>query len=409
MRWMLLTLVMVAGCGAKPPPQATLAENVENAQAPGRSEGSVKRARMPRPAIDLSLYTPDFHDDLRWPLSSMTHPSLEPRFPIARELAIGVSWQQLCARGVHKRVSATKRELLSYLHGWCDVLKRDIDGACKHLAPLLGSTRLGLTQAIRQDLANILVSSGDADQAEHHLSKHHIRDIEVIDLLAANYVEVGSPHDAAAIIRRAIDSDDHPTDATRCQRLVKRIATRSEADPTEALDALTTLATRRKIADPSCVRLNNKVACWQSPERGCEPYFRDENISLLVQSLLRAYYRWPGTARMETWWHVADVARNAMPMPEAAELALAAFDASLIADPSCAGDRAIDVNHMIEVIRGEPALASFHSDARLARMAKLCPKPELPSGASAHIGSASAGPPPPSIRPKPVATWPSSP
>ena len=219
----LVVLLLASACGARPPAP------IENADQP---VGDLRRAGdayertawKRRPQIDVSWLLPDFHDELRWPLSGMHHPKLEPEFPVAQELAIGVDWQGLCARGVHRRISATQKELISYLRGWCHVQERDVDGACAELVPLLGSVKSGLRDAVRRDLANILVESGDAEKAEHWLTKHHVRDIETLDLLAANYVEVGSPADAFAINRRVIDEDDYATPATKCRRLVRRIA-----------------------------------------------------------------------------------------------------------------------------------------------------------------------------------------
>jgi hypothetical protein len=81
------------------------------------------KVSAPRPEIDLSWLLADFHDELRWPLTGMSHPALEPRFPIAQQLAMpGIGWQDLCARGVQHRTSATQKELLAYLRGWCAAL-----------------------------------------------------------------------------------------------------------------------------------------------------------------------------------------------------------------------------------------------------------------------------------------------
>src|SRR6185503_18531607 len=160
-RW--LGVMLVAACGAKAPLAILKNEPAPIESTITREKWKVRFAEAPRPTIDVDQYLPDFHDELRWPLSGMNHPSLEPRFPVANELAIGVDWQTLCARGVQNRTSPTQKELLSYLRGWCEVQRRDVDGACAHLTPLIGAMTFGMPAAVRQDLANILVDHGDAD------------------------------------------------------------------------------------------------------------------------------------------------------------------------------------------------------------------------------------------------------
>lgn len=347
---------------------------------------------MPRPPIDITPYAPSFDDELRWPLSAMAHPSLDPRFPIARELADDVGWQTLCARGVHKRVSATQRELLSYLHGWCDVLERDIDGACEHLVPLLRSTRLGLAPAVRQDLANILVDSGNADIAEHYLSKYDIRDVEVLDLLAASYAELGKPNDALAISRRATATDHRATQANKCRRLVKWIMFAPEHSAAKGIEALAKLAKQPKVPDPVCKRLFHKVACWRNPGDDCLPYFADENIDGTAARLLEVYYRWPVEAEGREWWRIAESARSALSVPGGADLTLAAHAAALNANLHCSLERAASLRYTAEQIRKTPDHARYES--RLQKLEAMCVPSEPPQGAAAS---------------KLVAPWPSSP
>ena len=107
MRRALLALLVV-GCGTKPPPPQPVRywENallVSRGPDPNRSSRTEQR----RPNIDVRSLLPDFSAELRWPLTGMSHPILEPRFAIAQELAVpGVEWQQLCARGVQNRTSS---------------------------------------------------------------------------------------------------------------------------------------------------------------------------------------------------------------------------------------------------------------------------------------------------------------
>ncbi|HEY5945059.1 MAG TPA: hypothetical protein VIV40_06185 [Kofleriaceae bacterium] len=380
MRWM--GLLVLAACGAKAP-----GLSVENAQQQQQQQQQRfawpmdPRVHEDRPAIDMSWLVPDFHEELRWPLSGMNHPVLEPRFPIAQELAIGLEWQQLCDRGVQNRVSATQKEALSYLHGWCDVMKRDIDSACAHLTPLLDSLTPGLPSAVRHDLANILVDHGDADKAEHWLTKHHIRDIETLDLLAANYVEVGSRADAFAINRRAIDADDHASAATKCRRLVRRIVIGTEADTTFATEELKQFVKDVKVPDPTCLQLYNKVACWQAPESACFAYLRDEQIDpTRGTQLIKAYYAWPSSGTFYDWWQVGSNAASAMPLPGAGELAINALSAALRAASFCPKNVRGQANLILDKARMDPNRAAYED--RFLEVQRDCSAVSLPQAST---------------------------
>ena len=375
---------------------------------------------MPRPDVDVSIYEPEFHDDLRWPLSGMNHPALEPRFPVAQELAIGVDWQTLCARGVQNRTSPTQKELLSYLRGWCDVQKRDVDGACADLTPLMGAMTLGMREAVKQDLANIIVGHGDADIAEHWLSKHNIRDAHVLDLLAANYVEVGSEADASTINRRAIDSDSRASDATRCRRLAKRIAFGFENSNTMAFKELELLSVPPKntvaVVDPTCARLYHKVVCSREPGQMCRGYFTDENLDVRALWVLDAYFRWPRAGeRWPRWWNIADSAMRGTPTPGAVELAVTALEAAVRANGSCHPEMAAATLTIIDSLRKDPAAAT-HTD-RLKALESACEKAmrALPTFKPQPLKiqpvpppNPSSVPPTPTLAPKaapPTPTW----
>ena len=373
MRW-LAVFVVAAACGAKAP------AGVGNVETSTRREASQWRELYAnRPRIDLSWLMPDFHDELRWPLTGMNHPSLDPRFAVADQLAIGLTWQQLCARGVHKRVVPTQKELLSYLHAWCDVQTKDVDGALTRLTPLLGSTTLGLAQAVRQDIANILVDHGSADKAEHWLHKHAIKDAQVLDLLAAGYVEVGSMPDAFAINRRALDNDFRPTDDTTCRRLTRRIVIGLEIETLASIDSLKSLAMKSyQEAEPLCMRLLHKVQCWRDPSASCSFFFADENADTHAMLLYDSYYEWP--AKKVGWfeWLVyVDKARLALPTPGAAELVLTALETSVAAHGDCANQAmggqtlAFKARNVIDEIRKAPEGPQL--EARLHELELGCP------------------------------------
>lgn len=394
MRW-FVGLCVVAACGPKAPPAEPL-DNADLAHPPPVGELPRRTAKAERPAIDISAYTPDFHDELRWPLSGMSHPVLEPRFDVAQELADpGIGWQELCARGVQNRVSATQKELLSYLHGWCDVDKGDIDGACTYLAPLIGSTMRNLTPAVRLDLANIL-ASGSADKAEHWLNKHNIRDIPMLDLLAANYAEQGLLHDGAIINQRIIDSDDHATEATKCRRLTRQIAMHHDSDQTMAFMQLEQLAKKPTAPDPLCVTLFHKAECVRNPDN-CSDFFDDEKIDHRAAALMKAYAVWPWEGTYRQWWWVVASARYAVGMPDADELLMTALDAAFRAEGGCP-DASTEVH---EVVKLMVLAQDARYQSRLKEMAAMChynwealntPLPAPPTTASAATTTAPALP-----------------
>ncbi|HEY5924554.1 MAG TPA: hypothetical protein VIV11_22905 [Kofleriaceae bacterium] len=382
--WVVL---VAAACGAKaqapaPGPVTTSVREgpTPKTQAPTPITTTVREGPTPkvspvvegqRPRIDLSAWLPDLHEDLRWPLAGMDHPALEPKFPVARELAIDVAWDELCQRGVHKRVSASQKELLAYLHGWCDVQSRNVDAACARFKPLLGSVTRGMTDAVRQDLANVLVAQGSSDQAEHWLSKHDIRDIHTLDLLAASFAEMGSSADAFAINRRAIDADRGAPEATKCRRLVRQIMLRDRWETLDEQHALERKATG-PAPDETCRRLHNKLRCWDDPRIGCRGYFADEQLAQRGLWLLDAYYSWPPleAAPWFTWWNIADAARLAVPAPGAIELSVTALENSVRAAGQCLPDIRDGLPTILDAIRRDPSHTAF--GARLHRLETTC-------------------------------------
>jgi hypothetical protein len=290
-----------------------------------------------RPKLQLTSPTPDFHDELRWPLTSMSHPALEPRFEIASHFAqAGIGWMELCARGVQNSTGRDK-ELIAYLRGWCAAIKGDADAAVAHLTPLLGSTTSGLRAAVRTDLANIL-ANGHADKAAHLIKTNNIRDVAVLDLLSANYVEVGTTAEAAAFNRDAIDSDDYATPATKCERLTKSIAlTGNKMSP--LLLEVEQLATKPKVPDRTCVRLHHKLQCWRDRSQ-CRAFYVDEGLDPVMIGLVEAYDSWPDGKSTRHWIDIVDMATvtvfpSAPLIPGARELTFAALENVVRSEPRC--------------------------------------------------------------------------
>jgi hypothetical protein len=276
-----------------------------------------------RPMLSLTRPTPDFHDELRWPLSSMSHPALEPRFEIASRFAQpGIGWMELCARGVQNSTGRDK-EMLAYLRGWCAAVKGDADGAVGNLVPLLGSTTSGLRVAVRTDLANILAND-HADEASHLIKTYNIRDVDVLDLLSANYVEVGTRAEAAAFNRDAIASDDYASAATKCKRLTKSIVLSGDKISPLLLE-VEQLATKPKLPDPTCVALHHKLDCWRD-QSGCRAFYIDEGLDEALASLTDAYYSWPTGRDQRHWLGIADLALKGWQLPASHAVVLAALE-----------------------------------------------------------------------------------
>ena len=316
---------------------------------------------VPRPALDIpndvtvdallasSQVRAEFHDELRWPLTAMNHPALEPKFPIAQEFAKpGVGWLELCKSCVQSRYGGDK-ELLSYLRGWCKAIDGDVSAACADLVPLLRSTKSRLAAAVRNDLANIL-AQGHADDAEHYIRVHSIRDVGMLDLLAANYVEVGTNDDALAINLAAIDSDDYATNATKCIRWTKHIIL-SDDKQSALIRQVESLADTRasKAPDATCVSEAQKLRCWARGQ--CTVYGTAQRSATLAS----AYRAWSSATTTSDWLNIADTAMTASPEPGFAELTIAAMQNAVSVDlwssDECSARTVTTVQHYGELLK----------------------------------------------------------
>ena len=370
----VLVVVLIACGGA--PPAGPVVRNEPDAV--------IARTRMPthfnvaisRPDIDIQPYVPDLHEDLRWPLSGMEHPKLEPSFPIAIALAApGVGWLDLCAMGAQNRHVSREQELVSYLRGWCSVIKGDVDRACQELTPLFGSVTRGLSSAVRTDLANILVDLRDLEKTEHWLNKHRIRDIATLDLLAANFVEIGML-DAAHQINQRVLYDFSASVATRCHRLVRGIVMADGADQS-ARDELERIVTKSKAPDATCTELFNEVRCAYGHD--CAEYHTAHNINLNAWALLAVYDRWPlQPAPFSTWLSLGRKAAIATKVDGAAELVVTAYEAALRAKPDLCDD--LDIRAELRVDMKAIRDSAPHAAAlepRVANLLQLCgPAPQ---------------------------------
>jgi hypothetical protein len=334
MRAGLAVVVAFAACGS--PQRASTVDN-EEAPKPRRWIKSLpdRVASAPRPDVNVEQLVPDFHEELRWPLSLMSHPELTPQFEIAQVFALpGIGWIELCERGIQNRVqSGRNRDELEYLRGWCSAVKGDADAACGRLKPLTASTVYGMSAAVRTDLANIIATAGDIDVADKLLNKHRIDDIEVLDLLAATYVELGRERDAHEMNRRALEFPEPTTNALHCRRLVKDIVLSKGSARVSELEQL---ATKSKVPDETCVSLYDELKCWQGPAWNCESYFKGASIDPKTIFLLSASRKWPSRpSNWRVWITVAHDAIAAMPLPDAQQMARLALDAARKSGPRC--------------------------------------------------------------------------
>jgi hypothetical protein len=335
----LWIVVLFFACGGKASPREATQQprSVANAQVTPDA-APTRLASAPRPSVGVERLIPDPSDELRWPLSTMSHPAMQPKYPIASVLAQpGVGWIELCKRGVHLRTSPTSaREPQTYLAGWCAALKGDIGAACSNLGPLVSSTTPGMSSAVKVDLATIIASSGHIEQAEHWLNAYRIDDAELLDILAATYVHLGDYTDALEINRRVIGSDDSASAGTKCRRLVKHVLLAPPAQGLGAKSQLADFASQTNRTDPTCSRLYYALACASDPSNRCVTYFEQMGIPKDYEYVVRAWEQWPVEAvDQHAWLRVFDTVSNAMDLPEAEQMMEVALGAAMTAAGGC--------------------------------------------------------------------------
>jgi hypothetical protein len=292
----VIALVMVA-CGAKAvEPVAPVAPQETPTQRAREIDGPRFRltVSVPRPEIDVAGMRPDFHEDLRWPLSIATHPVLEPRFPIARELAQpGIGWVDLCSRGITNRhvIGANALDMLDYLRAWCAAANHDVDTALGKLAALRGTAVFGIPAAIKLDVP-FIVCELPAKEAERTLAKYQLDNVDILDNLAATYVELGRDDDARVINKRAIEYATQQSDASLCRRATRAILL-SDRDvaPKQVVELKRWKATEAR-ADATCVKLVHALECWLERD-SCDGYLADAGYDLRERHVLWAYTHWP--------------------------------------------------------------------------------------------------------------------
>lgn len=371
-------LVAIVACAPARPEKLEAPQPVWHRSVKGFAPSPQPTVQLaPPPAIDLSPFMPDFHDELRWPLTPMNHPVMEPKFPIAQEFAQpGVGWMELCSSGVTNRFGGDK-ELLSYLRGWCKAVEGDTDAACTNLAPLMHSTKPRLEAAVRNDLANILAQN-HADKAEHFIQAHQLRDVGMLDLLAANFVEVGTTDDALTINRSAIDSDDYPAAATKCMRWTRQIVLLGDK-LSPLMKQIEAYATVPNSPDPTCVTEYNRLRCWAGD---CAGLMRANGASPFDEELIEIVELWATTRSSKEWWTIAGKAAIFLSMKhtsvladsQIAEVATASMENATRLEIADTGTCATSSPLTIVKYRGMlHPFADAALDARLQALEKACP------------------------------------
>lgn len=351
----VLVSCAVVACAPRPP----VAPEKPDPQVGTLEPSDHRLIAAPRFDLDVASLVPDPSHELRWPLSHNSHPKLEPGYDIAAALAQpGVTWIELCNMGAHKRrLSSGKQDPIAYLAAWCHVLFHDVDAAVGALAPLQRSTIPPIARTILLDLANILVSEADADQAERVLVRHKIDQPELYDLLAATYAELGKLDDARVLSGRAIESNAYAKPVTQCRRLARHVL----LGEVQALDKL------GKLSDPECQRLFLELRCATEPARDCGHYFVSVNVDRQMANVLAAYYAWPTEAAgPEVWLRVAHHAHDAIPMPDADAIAALALEQAMRAS-ACDSDWVRGVREVAAQIR-ETLRANRLATARVQRV-----------------------------------------
>jgi hypothetical protein len=244
------------------------------------------------------------------------------------------------------------RDEQQYLRGWCAALRGDVDKALGELGPLVRSPVLGLGAAIPLDVANIVVANGDSSKAEAWLTRNGLMTPELLDTLAATYVEIGQERDGWEMNQHAIDTSINPPVETQCRRLVRKIVLGPEGERVLPGDELEALATKPKVPNRACVEMHHAVRCWRDPAQGCWTYFDHHGIDVTYTTLLEAFMRWPKSAvDAYKWQATAERAIRVIPKSGAYELAVVALEAAVRADGNCSPSTYKTVVHAFGTVK----------------------------------------------------------
>src|SRR5205085_9271798 len=125
--------------------------------------------------------------------------------------------------------------------------------------------------AVRQDIANIVVDAGDADDGLKILAAAQIDDLDIFDRVAASYAEIGKSAESIVFTDRALAAHDPRHPADHCMRMTRRAVL---ADPISRTPLIQDLAAYGAVA--VCGRLYNELKCWHA--KRCEPYLLSRGV-----------------------------------------------------------------------------------------------------------------------------------
>lgn len=331
MRGLAAAAAVVLGCGGAKPaePLPAVREKAHPGMPAHPGPGLGKPVRVPRPELAIAEPKPDLTEEPRWPLTIMQHPALEPQFNVAGALADpGISWTELCARGVQHRHDPARQDELAYLGGWCAAEQHDVQLAVRDLAPLMRSPVPGIANGAPFDMVNVLVQSEDADHATQILADQQLRDAHLWDLLAAAYFEVGKNDDALSATTTAMQLDPHPAPAATCHRLARAVLLGPESVRQLLLEQLTATVHDRKHVDPTCEYLAAAIPCVLGLD--CYKYYANQNLHGDEVYLALLYEKWNTPHDWSGWIDYAWSAFHLVPATGSKELTLAAIDAAVV-------------------------------------------------------------------------------
>ncbi len=376
--------LLVAGCAPAPaeklapptPVARPLAIGIapRTASLPTRAdppEGDDERAAVfafPRPELPAAMrasvlpQTSDVIEYLRWPLGASSHPVLEPAYPIARVFATpGIAWTELCQRGAqNRRVTGIAFDQVEYLRAWCDVARRDPEAAVGRLASLASSSVATMPDAVRRDIANIVVDHGDSALAQRTLARAHLDDVALYDLISASYDELGKTNDAILFNELAINAYATSKPGDHCHRLAKPVVRATDpAERSARLAALTGVS-----RDRTCVQLEDELRCWAGVS--CAEYIAAHGIDHTAAVIVEAYLRWPEHGAAAGWWfHYATYLANLEQAPGLDLLATSALEAAMVS-ARCGGPNVHQKAITVPALRARLAVIVDHPE-------QLCP------------------------------------
>ena len=211
--------------------------------------------------------------------------------------------------------------------------------------------------------------SGGRLLGPHRLDEPVVNEADVLDRLAATYVEVGKLSGAREINELALANDSGKAPAKTCQRLTRRVLldpetyrTSKSAFTTKApvpgfTDDPTSLLFGAKLGtDPQCRELDAQVSCWLI-KSNCSAWYKLRGISEADAFLLDARMAWPTgkfRADEDAWWNVINPALKARPKREAYAFAVLALESSL---------KLTDCNDDFGMVRARDLMSQLANDS----------------------------------------------